>query len=533
MTTTARTDVLIIGGGMAGAWAAIAATQAGASVTLVEKGYCGTSGVTASAGPGHWWVPPDPPRARQEVVGARLRAGQGLGDGAWMHHILDLTWRTLPTLAPEYRFPTTDDGVINYRAVRGPEYMRALRARLDAVGVRVLDHHPALELLAWPDGSIAGARGIRRQFGDSGWEIHAGAVVLAAGGTAFLSGLLGSRNNTGDGYLMAAEAGADLSGMEFTAAFTIAPARTNMTRTMSYSFATYYDVDGQELDSPAYGPAQTRFLARALQKGPVLCSLHRLPDDIKARLHLISPNVPLVFDRWGIDAFRDRFEITLHTDGTIRGLGGVKTVGDDCETAVPGLYAAGDNAAREHVAGAISGGGNVNSAWALSSGLLAGRAGAARSLGLGARSGRLVGLGRVGLRPSASARAVDLASVQAAMRREMQDFDRALFRSADGLEASRRTLDAAWEEVAVHAQGDAQGDALKAREAAALLATARWSVASALARQESRGMHLRVDAAEARDDFSQRLLSGGLDDVWTRWEKPATRTQQAAAEVVS
>ena len=58
-------------------------------------------------------------------------------------------------------------------------------------------------------------------------------------------------------------------------------------------------------------------------------------------------------------------------------------------------------------------------------------------------------------------------------------------------------------------------------------------VASALARQESRGMHLRVDAAEARDDFSQRLLSGGLDDVWTRWEKPATRTQQAAAEVVS
>ena len=134
-----------------------------------------------------------------------------------MHHILDLTWRTLPTLAPEYRFPTTDDGVINYRAVRGPEYMRALRARLDAVGVRVLDHHPALELLAWPDGSIAGARGIRRQFGNSGWEIHAGAVVLAAGGTAFLSGLLGSRNNTGDGYLMAAEAGADLSGMEFTA----------------------------------------------------------------------------------------------------------------------------------------------------------------------------------------------------------------------------------------------------------------------------------------------------------------------------
>ncbi|MCK1465154.1 FAD-dependent oxidoreductase, partial [Bradyrhizobium sp. 2] len=53
------TDVLIVGGGMAGAWAATSAAQAGAKVVLVDKGYCGTSGVTAAAGPGHWWVPPD------------------------------------------------------------------------------------------------------------------------------------------------------------------------------------------------------------------------------------------------------------------------------------------------------------------------------------------------------------------------------------------------------------------------------------------------------------------------------------------
>jgi succinate dehydrogenase/fumarate reductase flavoprotein subunit len=44
-----RTDVLVIGGGMAGAWAATAAARAGASVVLVDKGYCGTSGVTAAA----------------------------------------------------------------------------------------------------------------------------------------------------------------------------------------------------------------------------------------------------------------------------------------------------------------------------------------------------------------------------------------------------------------------------------------------------------------------------------------------------
>jgi L-aspartate oxidase len=57
-----------------------------------------------------------------------------------------------------------------------------------------------------------------------------------------------------------------------------------MTRAMAYAFATYYDATGRELDAPPFGAAQMHFLARALQKGPVLCSLHRLPDDIKARL---------------------------------------------------------------------------------------------------------------------------------------------------------------------------------------------------------------------------------------------------------
>ncbi|WP_204350408.1 FAD-binding protein, partial [Klebsiella pneumoniae] len=67
------------------------------------------------------------------------------------------------------------------------------------------------------------------------YRVVAGATILATGGTSFLSHLLGSRNNTGDGYLMAAEAGASLSGMEFTAVYTVAPKHSTMTRTMSYA----------------------------------------------------------------------------------------------------------------------------------------------------------------------------------------------------------------------------------------------------------------------------------------------------------
>jgi L-aspartate oxidase len=282
-----------------------------------------------------------------------------------------------------------------------------------------------------------------------------------------------------------------------------------MTRSMAYSFASYYDADGRELALP-FGPDQTVRLARALQRGPVYCSLHRLPDDVKARLHTISPNVPLVFDRWSIDPYRDRFEVTLHNDGTIRGLGGVRVVNADCATSVPGLFVAGDNASREKAAGAISGGGNVNSAWALSSGVFAGQAAARLAREAGGRSAHLKPLGRVGLRPRRQPKALDLEKVREGVRAEMHPFDKNLFRTGARLHVSRNVLDSLWTELADHAPADA----LAWRETAALVAAARWSVASADRRNESRGMHRREDFPEAKTQLAIRLLSGGLDRVW-------------------
>src|SRR5450830_140924 len=242
-----NTDVLVIGGGMAGAWAALGAVRTGARVTLVDKGYCGTSGVTATAGPGHWWVPP---AEREQAVRQRAANAGGLAEASWMRRIIETTWQHLPTLARHYRFPVDAKGRTIFRALRGPEYMKALRAMLNEAGVNVLDHHPALELLRDDHGRVAGAAGLRR-IDQQPWRISAGAVVLASGGCAFLSKLLGADNNTGDGLLMAAEVGAELSGMEFSNFYTVAPACSSMTRAMSYVFARYFDAQGRELDIPA------------------------------------------------------------------------------------------------------------------------------------------------------------------------------------------------------------------------------------------------------------------------------------------
>lgn len=509
-------DVLVLGGGLAATWAASAAAQEGAAVVLADKGFCGTSGVTATAGPGHWWVAPD---KRDAAIRERDALGEGLADPRWMARVLDETWRTLPTLAAHYAFPRDGAGAVHYRNMRGPEYMRAMRRLVLRSGVRVLDKHPALELLLHADGSVAGAAGIDRVTG-ARWTVRAGAVVLATGGCAFMSHLLGSHTNTGDGALMAAEAGADLSGMEFSAYYTVAPAFSTMTRSMSYAFAVYTDAEGRVLDIPGGRDAPVA-LARAMLAGPVFCSLHRMPADIRARLTRIQPNFMLPFDRHRIDPFTQRFPVTLRGEGTIRGTGGLRVTGEDCATAVPGLFAAGDVATREMVAGAVSGGGAQNSAWALSSGRWAGQAASIRAREVGRRPDRAVdAAGAAGLRPRSRASLADTRAVVAAVQAEALPPDRMLFRTAPGLLGSRRRLDRHWYDLRDHAGADGAA-ALRTREAAAMVAHARWCLAAALVRPESRGMHRRTDAPQRDPRLAHRITVGGLDDVWVRPEEAA------------
>jgi succinate dehydrogenase/fumarate reductase flavoprotein subunit len=512
-TLQLEADVLILGGGMAGAWAAVGAAAEGARVVLADKGYCGTSGVTAAAGPGHWWVPP---AQRTEAIDKRHVATLGLADKRWMRRILGETWLQLPTLAPWYGFSVDPLGAVQYHAVRGPEYMRALRRRIEDAGVTILDQSPALELLLRADGSAAGARGVQRQRGRE-WQVRAAGVILATGGCAFMSHLLGSRNNTGDGYLMAAEAGADFSEMEFSNAYCIAQARTTLTRSAIYSFGTYYDATGRELPPSTAG--RTEMLAGAMLEGPVYCSLHRVPADLKAVFPQISPNVLLPFVRQGIDPFTQRFEVTLHAEGTIRGTGGLRVVDDDCQTAVPGLFAAGDTASRGRVAGANTGGGAVNSAWALSSGLWSGRAAARLARTAGRRTAEAAhAIGEAGLRPARHGTATaDAARPYVALvQQEMLPLDRNWYRSGARLQRSLGQLDGAWHALRHSLQGGDAAARVKAREAAALVATARWSYGAALERTESRGMHLRTDRPALDAAWQRSVVVGGLDRVIAR-----------------
>lgn len=525
------TDVLVVGGGMAACWAAISAARAGARVVLVDKGFVGTSGVTATGGPNHWWVAPEGEK-RRVAVEERYARSFGLAERAWMARIIEETWRALPELATYYPFDSDGHGGTFYAGVRGPEYMRGLRRFAVDCGVLILDHHPAIELLQDGDGGVVGAAGHAR-IDDRPWTAQAQAVVLATGGCAFRSGLIGSHGNTGDGLLMAAEAGAALSGMEFSASYSLSPA-WNSTRTLPYFAARFFDEEGRELDVPppmSRESAHLKALAKAMITGPVLADLSDAPDQLKRLLRRIQPASLTPFERRGVNLFANRFPISLFGEGTIRGTGGLRIIDEDCRTSVPGLYAVGDCATRELVAGATSGGGAQNAAWALTSGRVAGKAAAVAAAGSNRTASRqLYPAGQAGLRPASHVRPIDMTPVVPAVQACTIDFDGTLWRNEAKLRTAQTRLDMLWRDLADH--GRAEGLARVAiREHGAMLASARWVGAAALTRRESRGMHMRIDNPGVDPTLDRRLLTGGLDTVWTCFEEPARFSQivEAAA----
>lgn len=516
-------DVLVIGGGPAGTWAAISAASQGARVILADKGFCGTSGATAPSGTGVWYVPPDPAR-RAKAMNSRWNLGGRLADPAWMRRVLDRTYENVNLLA-DWGFPFLDDGAGGQvrTSLDGPDYMRLMRKRVKAAGVRILDHSPALEMLRDASGAVAGATGIRRQRGDV-WTVHAGAVVIATGGCAFLSRALGTNVLTGDGYLMAAELGADLSGMEFSSSYAMALANGSVTKTRFYDWAEFTYADGSPIPGAASKGGRST-IARTLGSGrAVYARLTADAEEQRAMRHH-QPNFFLPLDRSGLDPFTDRFPVTLRLEATVRGTGGLRLVDESCATTVPGLYAAGDAATRELICGAFTGGGSHNAAWAMSSGFWAGAGAAGHAR---AHRGRgAVRAGGLGLRDGARGQ-IDAQALIAAVRGEVLPYEHTYQRHGDRLSASLSRLDGLWS--GLHgADAATRAEAVRTREGIAMLATARWMYRSALARTESRGMHKREDFPGQDEAQRHHILSGGLDEVWTATAPAASPAHEVLA----
>ncbi len=509
------TDVLVIGGGPAGAWAAITARRAGAQVVLADKGYFGTSGATAPSNTETWCVPPGP--ARDDAVARQRAKSGGFNDDTHVHRVLETAWQGLDDMARgDHPFAIDEAGRPYLGNLRGPDYMRYLRRKAVMAGVHVLDHHPAIELIGSSEG-VGGARGVDRQRGNA-WQVRAGAVVLATGGCAFGERFIGAAGLTGDGYLMAVEAGAELSGMEYSAQYAVTPAASSLNKGMPFRFASFYDATGRNLGTS--GDDRQEFVAHALRSGPVFACLDKADARTAQWLRQGQPNCFLPFDRSAIDPFKDRFEIVLRCEGTVRGVGGIRIADQATSTCVHGLFAAGDVVSREDLVGPVSGGGGPNASWAIASGQWAGRDAAKLATrerrGRDARKLRRWGTVAISTPADEDQDPCSNARILAAVGAALLPVEANFFRDAKALSATAERLDAVWRDIMGLDVGRGTKRAARGtpvfrrREAVAMLAAARWAMASALARKETRGMHRRTDHPSADPQVSRRFIARGL-----------------------
>jgi succinate dehydrogenase/fumarate reductase flavoprotein subunit len=155
----------------------------------------------------------------------------------------------------------------------------------------------------------------------------------------------------------------------------------------------------------------------------------------------------------------------------------------------------------------------------MSSGTWAGRAAARRAAAVRGVAGRrrLYPVGGAGLRPTGPASTVDHREVREVIAAQVHPYDRNYLRHGDRLAPALAALDEAWARLRTGLGGDG-GDPVPARQAAAMLAHARWMYTSALTRTESRGMHKREDHPATDPRRWHRQVTGGLDEVWVRAE---------------
>ncbi len=520
-----RADVVVIGAGLAGMTAALAAERAGAAVVLIDRGPVGTGTNTALSNAA--FSGPVSAECAEEYVDLVCRIGKGLNCLASVRRIargapaavaalqgfgLDLEQERTPghwIVQPEH--PGQIPGVALVRAVAAQV---ARRHRITArTGVFV-------QSLLKDDDGIAGVRGIDLE--GHVVDVRASAVVLACGGSGAIYARHDNQATTmGQGYRLAAGAGLDLFDMEFVQFYPVVLDEPDMPRLIVY---------------PPYPPAM-RFIGPAgedlLEKhgwGKVREVVRRRRDDFSMMLAKEREAGPVCIDfrdvpdeTWEVHplAILKRFRETCRrrpiriAPAVHFFMGGVRT-DDDGRTAVRGLYATGEIVWGLHGANRMGGNALME---CLVSGPLAG-CGAA-----GWASEHPAGAGAPVFQTTLSGPGttrVDLRQARQRLR-EVAWSRAGIVRSAEGMAAGLGEASAAWQALRAAHVSTIKEQVLR-EDLLCGAFTLRAVLSAGLGRLESRGSFQREDHP-AQDD------GAWLRNSRLRWDHAGDRFEVAYVPV--
>jgi fumarate reductase flavoprotein subunit len=561
---TLDSDILILGSGGAGLFAALHAHKAAPqlSITVAVKGLLGKCGCTRMVQGGY-----NVALAREDSIERHFM--DTIQGGAWLSD-QELAWKLVALAIERIRelenelgcfFDRNPDGTVHQKAFAGQTFDRTVH-KGDLTGIEIinrlaeqvwardigrLEEHRAVELIKDSSGeSIAGVLFIDMRTGEYVF-VRAKAVLLATGGGPTMYRYhTPSGDKTCDGLAMALRAGLPLRDMEmvqFHPTGLLAGAHTRMTGTVleeGLRGAGGHLLNGaKERFMPRYDPKAeratrdivSRSMFSEIRKGNVtphgglyLSMSHLGPAEVTKQFKgMVERCADCGFDLAG-----GMVEVvpTAHYM-----MGGVEFA-SDCTTALPGLFVAGEDSGGVHGANRLGGNGVANSTV----------------------FGAVAGDEMAAWVNSASYREPDRAAIEAAIEFCERPFRRG---PAASLEPLRDKLyGVMWEKVGIlrDAAGllDAQADlnaldraldawTLPSAERAfnltwhdwlnlkSLVAVSRTIALAAAARRESRGAHFRTDFPES-GALEQSAFTSIKDGVVTM--KPVAFTRVSPGQTL-
>jgi succinate dehydrogenase / fumarate reductase flavoprotein subunit len=550
-------DVLVIGAGLAGQRAALAAAEEGATVGVISKVHPVRSHSNAAQGGINAAL--DPEDSWESHAFDTVKGSDYLGD----QDAIEIMCREAPgeILHLEHlgvTFHRNEQGRLGKRAFGGASAARTYyvaditgQAILHVLYEQLMKHEEVYRYEEWfttalvqdDEGKIAGA--VTRNIRDGSMELFvAKAVILASGGNGQVyNPTTNALVCTGDGIAMAYRIGAPLMDMEMIQYHptTLAGLGLLITEGARGEGAHLYNAEGERF-MEKYAPNKMELASRdvvsraeqteinegrGFDDGTVALDITKVP---RKRIHeALREIVNVGRDFAGVDITSEPIHIK---PGNHYVMGGIKTDTNGL-TEIPGLYAAGECACVSvH-------GGNRLGANSLLDTLVFGRrsgahaAKAAKGMSMPKLSAAAVGdeeraiADIVGRDPSGRRISELKAELGATMDKRV-----AVFRDEDGLrealEIVRRLKEEA-KRMAVDDRGTIfNQDLLGALELQFMLDNAECIVVSAIERKESRGAQYRTDFPERNDDEWLKHIevspNGGAPEIsysgvtLTRWE---------------
>jgi succinate dehydrogenase/fumarate reductase flavoprotein subunit len=544
--TTLETEVLVVGGGIAGIRAAIEAFELGSEVTLVNKGALGKDGASTWMAGGGYNAALYPPDNLDSHVMDTITAGKYLGNEKLISTFLKLAPQTVKELSRwGVRFLKDNQGRFQQSRLPGATYGRSMRSVRPGAfrgtdlrqalphqirrreKINVIEDLFVTDLLTKYD-TVVGVLGIDLKNGDLR-IFKPKSTILATGGYMSCYRFTDAGSGcTGDGHAMAYRAGAKLMDMEFiqflptTAIWPSSISGDASPYSMLIRIGAwllnnegerfmerYYPVEKERAtrEATCYAIASEITAGRGSPHGGVYLALNHLPRnliDSYLENNKHSPFLRKIHDA-AIDLHQDAIEVAPSAHFTHGGC----CIKETCETSIGGLYAIGEVASGLDGADRLPGNALPLS---MAMGIVAGKAAAVRAKNLEMPQidkRQLEGLKRSILAPLKREEGVRAFAIKDDVRDVMAYVG--FNRNENGLEAGLKRISEIRRKDLPRLYVSSKGrkfnlewvDSMQARN---MVDVAEMVLKAALTRTESRGLHRRLDYPETDPNLQKNII---------------------------